>query len=116
VALCTQKTTDFEARQKLRGEELEAISKAMEIIGSQAVAGAGDKHLPALVQRSFAQLRSQASNPLQRQIAVFLNQQAQKTGSRLLAEMALQAQANPFGKVKKNDQGLNCEVDGGGNF
>jgi uncharacterized protein YoxC len=101
VALCTQKTSDFEARQKLRGEELEAISKAMEIIGSQAVAGAGDKHLPALVQRSFAQLRSQASNPLQRQIAVFLNQQAQKTGSRLLAEMALQAQANPFGKVKK---------------
>jgi len=101
VALCTQKTTDFEARQKLRGEELEAISKAMEIIGSQAVAGAGDKHLPALVQRSFAQLRSQASNPLQRQIALFLNQQAQKTGSRLLAEMALQAQANPFGKVKK---------------
>jgi len=101
VALCTQKTADFEARQKLRGEELEAVSKAMEIIGSQAVAGAGDKHLPALAQTSFAQLRSKASNPLQGQIVLFLNQQAQKTGSRLLAEMALQAQANPFGKVKK---------------
>merc|ERR1719388_482849 len=38
VALCTQKTSDFEARQKLRGEELEAISKAIDIISSQAVA------------------------------------------------------------------------------
>merc|ERR1719359_1155610 len=50
VALCTQKTSDFEARQKLRGEEIAAISKAIEIISSQAVAGSGDKHLPALMQ------------------------------------------------------------------
>merc|ERR1719271_2048161 len=28
TALCTQKTSDFESRQKLRGEEIEAISKA----------------------------------------------------------------------------------------
>jgi len=104
VALCTQKTTDFEARQKLRGEELEAISKAMEIIGSQAVSGAGDKHLPAMVQvssSSMAQLRSQQQSPLQRQIAVFLESQAKRTGSRLLSEVAASALANPFGKVKK---------------
>jgi len=106
VALCDQKTADFEARQKLRGEELEAISKAMEIISSQAVAGAGDKHLPALVQigekrAALAQLRSEARSPVQRQIALFLTQQAQKTGSRLLSEMAMQVEANPFGKVKK---------------
>jgi len=41
------------------------------------------------------------NTPLQRQIALFLSQQAQKTGSHLLSEMAAQAQANPFGKVKK---------------
>merc|ERR1719440_1413950 len=45
TALCTQKTADFESRQTLRSEELAAISKAIEIIGSQAVAGSGDKHL-----------------------------------------------------------------------
>merc|ERR1719428_1289557 len=45
VALCTQKTADFEARQKMRAEELDAINKAIEIISSQAVAGSGDKHL-----------------------------------------------------------------------
>merc|ERR1740125_44536 len=35
------------------------------------------------------------------QLVSFLNAQAQKTGSRMLSEMALSAQANPFGKVKK---------------
>jgi hypothetical protein len=106
VALCTQKTADFESRQKLRSEELDAISKAIEIIGSQAVAGSGDKHLPALLQirkksGALAQLRSSQMNPVQQQVVSFLNEQARKSGSRLLSEMALSAQANPFGKVKK---------------
>merc|ERR1719393_809132 len=34
TATCEQKGSDFESRQQLRGEELEAISKAMEIISS----------------------------------------------------------------------------------
>jgi uncharacterized protein YoxC len=106
TALCTQKTSDFESRQKLRGEELDAISKAIEIIGSQAVAGSGDKHLPALLQirktaGALAQLRSNQVSPAQQKVISFLNAQAQKSGSRLLSEMALSAQANPFGKVKK---------------
>merc|ERR1719324_1764754 len=80
TALCKQKTADFESRNKLRGEEIEAISKAIEIIGSQAVAGSGDKHLPALMQirkkqsRSFAQLRSSSTNPVQQKVASFLNE------------------------------------------
>merc|ERR1719428_2621203 len=49
-ALCEQKTIDFENRQKLRAEELEAINKAIEIISSNAVAGSGEKHLPTLLQ------------------------------------------------------------------
>merc|ERR1719203_1028303 len=47
-ALCKVKHTDFEARQALRQEELDAIAKATEIIASEAVAGSGDKHLPKL--------------------------------------------------------------------
>merc|ERR1719424_2505164 len=50
TALCTQKTSDFESRQALRAGEIEAISKAIEIMGSDAVSGSGDKHLPALIQ------------------------------------------------------------------
>merc|ERR1719388_779358 len=49
----------------------------------------------------MAQLRSDMNTPLQRKVVSFLNEQARRSGSRLLSEMALSAQANPFGKVKK---------------
>merc|ERR550537_1903457 len=69
IALCTQKRADFESRSKLRAEELEAIKKAMEIIGSSSVAGAGEKHLPTLLQQgageALAQLRSREYSPEQ---------------------------------------------------
>jgi len=106
TALCTQKTSDFESRSELRAGEIEAISKAIEIIGSQAVAGSGDKHLPALLQiqtkrTALALLRSNLMSPAQEKVVSFLNEQARKSGSRLLSELALSAQANPFVKVKK---------------
>merc|ERR1719420_499837 len=44
TATCAQKASDFEARQQLRSEEIEAIEKAIEIISSGAVSGAADKH------------------------------------------------------------------------
>merc|ERR1712235_235293 len=39
VATCEQKATDFESRQQLRTEELEAVAKAIEIVSSGAVKG-----------------------------------------------------------------------------
>merc|ERR1719174_2961976 len=80
TALCTQKTSDFESRQQLRADEIAAIAKAIEIIGSQAVAGSGDKHLPALLQirakrgLAFSQLRSQQQSPAQQKMVAFLAQ------------------------------------------
>merc|ERR1719199_1074892 len=50
VATCEQKASDFESRQQLRSEEIEAIEKAVEIISSGAVAGNADKHLPTLLE------------------------------------------------------------------
>merc|ERR1719409_2210333 len=96
TALCTQKTSDFESRQKLRSDELAAISKAIEIISSQSVAGSGDKHLPALLQTqkkgsALAQLRSSQISPAQERVVSFLNEQARRSGSRLLSEIALSA-------------------------
>merc|ERR1719324_960019 len=82
TALCKQKTTDFENRQKLRAEELEAINKAIEIISSNAVAGSGEKHLPTLLQigrsTALAQLRSTQKNvnPVQERIVAFLQDRA----------------------------------------
>jgi chromosome segregation ATPase len=106
-ALCHLKTTDFESRQKLRAEELDAIKKAMEIIGSGAVAGAGEKHLPAMLQvrkrsPSLAQLRSSNDqSPLQRRIADFLAERARLTGSPLLSQVSEHVASDPFNKVKK---------------
>merc|ERR1740122_261091 len=50
TSTCEQKASDFESRQQLRAEEIEAVEKAIEIISSGAVAGNADKHLPGLPQ------------------------------------------------------------------
>lgn len=104
IALCNQKTADFESRQKLRAEELETLKKAMEIISSEEVAGTGGKYLPTLVQmgsKSFAQTQSKQQNPMQLKISAFLAERAKTTGSRVLSELSQQVTANPFKKVKK---------------
>merc|ERR1712187_466028 len=71
-ATCTQKAADFESRQQLRAEELQAIEKAIEILSSSAVSGNADKYLPTLVQvkhTALASLRSDMQTPLQRRAA-----------------------------------------------
>jgi len=102
-ALCQVKTADFNSRQELRTQELTAISKAIEIISSHNVAGAGDKHLPALLQKKslFAQLRSSQSSPLQERIAAFLAGRARLNNSPLLAQVSERVAKDHFKKVKK---------------
>jgi len=110
-AECRQKGTDFESRQKLRTEELEAISQAIEILSSDTVSGHAEKYLPTLLQKraaaSFLQLRASGRNPVgqvspvQDRVADFLAQRAGKSNSRMLAMLAAQVQNDPFDKVKK---------------
>jgi len=50
TATCEQKASDYESRQTLRGEEITAIQKAVEIISGGAVAGNGEKHLPQFLE------------------------------------------------------------------
>merc|ERR550539_1922606 len=50
TATCQRKASDFDSRQQLRAEEIEAIMKAIEIISSGAVSGNAEKHLPTLMQ------------------------------------------------------------------
>merc|ERR1712061_444518 len=68
TATCEQKASDFESRQQLRTEELEAIAKAIEILSSDEVTGNAEKYLPTLVQNtrsSLAQLRSKSGGEVQ---------------------------------------------------
>merc|ERR1719316_483114 len=100
---CAQTALDFEVRQKLRQEELDAISQAIEIMSSDAVAGSGAKHLPTLLQKSssLVQLRSNSQSPIQRAVAAFLEDKAQKSNSRILSLLATKVTADPFKKIVK---------------
>jgi len=100
VAQCGQKSQDFESRQQLRAEELEAIQKAIEIISSPDVAGASGKHL-ALVQKSFALRASGTARVPAHKVAAYLQTQADKLQSKQLALLAAEVAADPFAKVKK---------------
>jgi cell division septum initiation protein DivIVA len=103
VSTCKSKSDDFEARQTLRAQEIEAIEKAVEIISSGAVSGAADKHLPGLVQQgsSLAQLRAVTKNANQIRVAAYLHEQGSKLNSRVLSALALRVSEDPFKQVKK---------------
>merc|ERR1740123_1805540 len=102
TATCEQKASDFESRQQLRTEELEAIAKAIEIISSGAVSGNADKYLPTLVQKqSFASLRADSQSQSQSHAAAYLKTMAKQLDSRVLTAVAGRVAADPFRKVKK---------------
>jgi len=103
---CKQKSFDYEQRQIVRDGEIDAIDKAIGIMSGEDVAGANEHTaLPFLIQKSsktsLAQLRSQSKSPVQDAVAAFLQQQADKTGSKLLSLVAAKAASDPFTKVKK---------------
>lgn len=111
VSSCSTKASDFEVRQKLRVEEIQALSKAIEVIGGESVKGAGDKYGVALLlqkgSQAFAQLRAdKARNPLQDRVAFYLESQAKQLNSRVLSTIAERAEVDPFTKVKKMIQDL----------
>ncbi|CAK0861943.1 unnamed protein product, partial [Prorocentrum cordatum] len=105
---CHLKSEEFEKNQVIRAEEVKAIKGAMDILSSEAVAGAGEKHLPALLQgrrkpKVLAQLHStqDPGTSVKAKAAAYLQAKAQKMGSRYLAVMAQHAADDPFEKVKK---------------
>jgi hypothetical protein len=105
TATCSAKASDFESRQELRSEEIKAIEKAIEIISGGAVAGNAEKYLPKmLIQKkssTFPQLRADGRNPIQANVALYLQQKAKALNSRVLSALAEHVEEDPFSKVKK---------------
>merc|ERR1712072_380609 len=104
TATCEQKASDFESRQQLRAEEIEAIEKAVEIISSGAVSGNADKHLPALLQTgasAFPQLRADMNMQAKARVVSYLSKRSKQLNSRILSTLAVRASDDPFKKVKK---------------
>merc|ERR1719486_995422 len=101
-AQCSQKSSDFEQRQELRQEELEAIDKAIEIVASPELAGAAEKNLVPGGSAFSLALRGGAVAPVQRQVAAFIESRASKLNSRVLSMLAIKiGETNIFAKVKK---------------
>merc|ERR1719473_279163 len=99
---CEARSKEFETNQVLRAGELTAINKAIEIMSSDKVSG-GTQHLPSLVQDgvSFAQLRANERSALQNRVAIFLNDRAERTNSRILSLIAVKVGEDPFKKITK---------------
>jgi DNA repair exonuclease SbcCD ATPase subunit len=101
VTQCDLKQEAFDARQKLRGEELEALQQAIDIIADEAVSGAADKHLPSFAQKtSLALLRATVSGS-QLKAAQLLAESGLKLGSKQLSFLALKAGSDPMEKVRQ---------------
>eukprot|EP00931_Biecheleriopsis_adriatica_P105694 TRINITY_DN80238_c0_g1_i2.p1 TRINITY_DN80238_c0_g1~~TRINITY_DN80238_c0_g1_i2.p1 ORF type:complete len:708 (+),score=227.99 TRINITY_DN80238_c0_g1_i2:321-2126(+) len=111
-ATCDKKAADFDTRQKTRSEEIQAITKAIEIISSQSVSGAAETHLPSLLQTkkssgaALAFLRANTSNPVQSQVAKFLQQRANSLNSRVLSAAAARITEDSIDQVRNLIQSL----------
>jgi len=100
LAQCESKSSDFEARAKLRQEELDALQEAIDIIADKAVSGAADKHLPSLVQTRSLALRASAQTQAKASVVKALQKAAAKSHSKQLARLAARVmEAGPFDKI-----------------
>lgn len=101
------KKEQYEANQKVREDELAAISEATAILKDPSVSASYAKHvnlvqLPAKASPSFLQVRShskQAMKLLRNKAAELLRRKAKVLSSKVLADMATAVAANPFAKV-----------------
>jgi len=115
-SLCSQKESDFEARKALRGEEIKALGKAIDIMSSESVAASrlpGGKPSSSFLQErvsriSFLQMLRKAPyhgssgkwGHLLSHVASLLDAGAKATGSQALARVAKGVREEPFAKVK----------------
>jgi hypothetical protein len=99
-AECAMAAEDFENRQQLRVEEMEAIEKATEILKSGSVTGMADKHLPGFLQKHAFPLRgARALNPSISAVEKFLSERAAQTGSKLMSLVAQKVDATANSKI-----------------
>merc|ERR1719401_251818 len=96
------KTATFNANQALRKGELEALSKAIEIISSPSVADSYKEHINLAQVKGVSLLQTgsrRQQNVARLQAAEYLRRRAKALSSKVLASFASQVAANPFEKV-----------------
>ncbi|CAD7930545.1 unnamed protein product [Amoebophrya sp. A25] len=109
TADCKQKSSDYDARQKSRTEEMEAIAQAISIMSSPEIQS-GSGHLDSAQSLgSFLQLRAgnkDAGDSSDNKLTQFLRSRGASLHSKILMELAESAEADPFIKIRKMIQEL----------
>jgi hypothetical protein len=104
---CLEQKLSYEEKQQLRGEEIEAIEKAIEILSSAAAQGASEKHFSLLQKKTAIALiqqsegRGSRATGVRRQVRSFLSSESVRLHSKHLALLVEQIEADPFAKVKR---------------
>lgn len=105
---CEDGARDYEAKQKMRIEEMQAIEKAVAIIEGRPVpvipakpapTGEASKDMKTLF--SLGQLRSTTETRVQSRVVQFLHARAKHLDSRVLHVVSLKAAKEPMKKIKK---------------
>jgi len=107
---CKQKKLSFGEKQQLRGEEIEAIEKAAEIMSSPEAAG-GENAAPSFSQTASAtalpQLRSAGlASGVNLRVREFLKSEGVRLHSQKIGLLAEKMSADPFVKVKQMIDGM----------
>jgi len=104
---CSEKKESFNEKQTLRAEELQALEKAIEILGSEAVQANGEKYLSLAAQKNSTSLvqansrGSSVSEGIRRKVREFLAKEGQRLNARDLILLSDKLVVDPFAKVKK---------------
>jgi hypothetical protein len=94
------KTAQYESNQVVRKNELEAISKAIEIISAPDVAGSysDNINLAEIAAKSFLQMKMERAT-VRKQATEYLQKRAKALSSKVLLVAAAEVAGNPFEKV-----------------
>jgi len=105
VDTCNEKLESMKSRQEMRTEEINAISKAVEIVSSDAVSGSSERNLQSMLQDSpggaQVQLGGRLDSTQQTSVCRFLREKALYLGSSELLQLANRISSDPFKKVRK---------------
>lgn len=99
-ANCETKSSEFKQRQKLRGEELEALQEAIDIVAG-GVSSNQKKHLKGLRGAAFMQLGGQSQVDIVKRDNMFslLATTGVKLNSLAINMLALKVKSSPFDKI-----------------
>merc|ERR1719401_1000294 len=108
---CNEKRLSIQEKQQLRAEEIEAISKAIDILSSGDVLGSAEKYLSlAQGSKATALLQSSSGRSMgiheRRKIRDFLASESRRIHSKGLGLLAEKLAEDPFADVKKLIRGM----------